>query len=67
MSGDYVAIYGAGGVGIPAVQLARIFGASRLIVVEVSEYKLKTALELGADETVNALEEDPMKRIKEEN
>ncbi|RLI06545.1 hypothetical protein DRO24_04805 [Candidatus Bathyarchaeota archaeon] len=65
-AGDHVAIYGAGGVGIHAVQLARIFGASKLIVVEVSEYKLKTASELGADETVNALEEDPVKRIKEE-
>jgi len=61
--GDAVAIYGAGGVGIHAVQLARLFGAGKLIVVEVSERKLRLASELGADETINALEEDPVRAV----
>jgi len=61
--GDTVAIYGAGGVGIHAVQLARLFGAGKLIVVEVSERKLRLASELGADEAVNALEEDPVRAV----
>lgn len=63
--GDTVAIYGIGGIGIHAVNLAaRVFGAGRVIAVDIAEYKLKLATELGADETINAAEEDPVETIK---
>ncbi|MEM3627566.1 MAG: zinc-binding dehydrogenase [Candidatus Bathyarchaeia archaeon] len=64
--GDTVVIYGVGGVGVHAIQLAaKVFGAGRLIAVDVSEEKLKLAQKLGADEVINAAEEKPLERIKE--
>ena len=62
--GDAAVIHGIGGLGAHAVQLAaRIFGAGKVIAVDVSKEKLETAKKLGADETINAAEEDPVERI----
>ncbi len=64
--GDTVVIYGVGGLGVHAVQLAsKIFGAGKVIAVDVSNGKLKLAEKLGADEVVNTAEGDPAERIKE--
>jgi propanol-preferring alcohol dehydrogenase len=62
--GDTVAIYGAGGVGIHGVQLARFFGASRVIVVDINQRKLEAAKQVGATDLVNAKLEDPVEAIK---
>jgi propanol-preferring alcohol dehydrogenase len=65
-AGETVVIYGVGGVGIHAVQLAaRIFGAGKVIAVDISEQKLKIAKKAGADEVINAAKEKPVQRIKE--
>ncbi|MEM1589346.1 MAG: zinc-binding dehydrogenase [Candidatus Bathyarchaeia archaeon] len=65
-AGETVVVYGVGGVGIHAVQLAaKVFGAGKVIAVDVSEEKLKAARKVGADEIVNAHEEKPAERIKE--
>jgi 2-desacetyl-2-hydroxyethyl bacteriochlorophyllide A dehydrogenase len=62
--GDTVVIYGVGGLGAHAVQLAtKVFGAGNVIAVDVSDEKLKLAEELGADEVVNAAHEDPAESI----
>jgi NDMA-dependent alcohol dehydrogenase len=46
--GDTVLIYGAGGIGMSAVQGARHCGAEHVLVVDPVERKRTTALELGA-------------------
>jgi 6-hydroxycyclohex-1-ene-1-carbonyl-CoA dehydrogenase len=51
--GDTVAVFGCGGVGINAVQLAAAAGA-QVIAVDTNERKLQWASEFGAAETVNA-------------
>ena len=51
--GDTLAIFGLGGLGQYAVQIAKLSGV-RVIAVDVSAHKLKTAKTLGADETVFA-------------
>lgn len=61
--GDSVTILGIGGVGIHAIQMARIFGADRIIAVDIAEYKLKLAEEFGADVTVNSKEEDAVEAV----
>ncbi|MCP4759844.1 MAG: alcohol dehydrogenase catalytic domain-containing protein [Planctomycetes bacterium] len=62
--GDTVAVFGCGGVGINAVQLAAAAGAY-VIAVDLNEQKLEWAKELGAAETVNASEvERASKAIK---
>jgi len=65
MPGETVVIYGVGGLGIHAVQLAaRIFGAGKVIAVDVLDEKLKLAKKLGADEIINAANDEPAKSIK---
>jgi NADPH:quinone reductase len=53
-----VVISGAGGVGSLAVQLAKPFGAGRVIATASSEDKRNLTLELGADATVDPDAED---------
>lgn len=64
-AGQWIAIYGAGGLGNLGVQYAkRVFGA-RVIAVSHSEDKLRLAQEVGADAVVNAGKEDAAIRIRE--
>jgi NADPH:quinone reductase len=53
-----VVISGAGGVGSLAVQLAKPFGAGRVIATASTEQKRAKAVELGADVAVDPAEED---------
>ena len=46
--GETVAVFGAGGLGMSAIQLARALGASTVFAVDVSESKLALAKEYGA-------------------
>jgi S-(hydroxymethyl)glutathione dehydrogenase / alcohol dehydrogenase len=52
--GASVAVVGAGGVGLNAVQGARIRGAGRIVAVDVSAEKLDAAREFGATDGVPA-------------
>lgn len=51
--GEWLAIFGGGGVGLSAMLLGRALGA-RTIVVDVVEDKLAYAAKLGADAVINA-------------
>jgi S-(hydroxymethyl)glutathione dehydrogenase/alcohol dehydrogenase len=63
--GSRVCVIGAGGVGLSAVQGARIAGAGQLIVVDLTKEKLDLATKLGASDVVNAAEVDPVEAVKE--
>jgi S-(hydroxymethyl)glutathione dehydrogenase/alcohol dehydrogenase len=56
--GSRVCVIGAGGIGLAAIQAARIVGAGQVIVVDVSESKLETASQLGATVLVDASQTD---------
>jgi NADPH2:quinone reductase len=60
-----VVMAAAGGVGSLAVQLARTFGAGRVVAVASSPEKRALALELGADVAVDSGEEDLTAAIRE--
>ena len=63
--GQWIAIYGAGGLGNLAVQYAKkVFGA-HVVAVDINDDKLALAKEVGADFTVNPLKEDVAKAIQE--
>lgn len=64
-AGDRVLIAGAGPAGMLCLMMARVFGARQVIVTEVSPFRIRTALALGADAVVNPLKEDPARRIRE--
>ena len=55
--GDTVVVFGCGGVGINAVQLASAAGGS-VIAVDINARKLAWAKEFGAAETINAAQVD---------
>lgn len=64
-AGERVAVVAMGGVGSNMVQISKAFGASQIVAVDVSEDKLSAAEDLGATDTVNGAEEDPVSRVKE--
>ncbi|HZP56846.1 MAG TPA: Zn-dependent alcohol dehydrogenase, partial [Dehalococcoidia bacterium] len=64
-AGSSVAVFGCGGVGLAAVQGARIAGAGKIIAVDTVESKLANARELGATHIVDASSHDPVEAIKD--
>ena len=64
-AGETVALFGAGGLGMQAVQIVRLAGASRIIVVDLRQDALERARQFGADEIINAGESDPVTTIRE--
>lgn len=62
--GSTVAVFGAGGVGLAAIQGARIAGARRIIAVDKFAHKLALARRLGATDTVDAANADPVDAIR---
>ncbi|MFC0562398.1 alcohol dehydrogenase AdhP [Halalkalibacter alkalisediminis] len=63
--GDWVAIYGIGGLGHVALQYAKAMGFN-VIAVDIQDDKLELATKLGADKTINGLKLDPVQAITEE-
>ncbi|KAJ1387773.1 Polyketide synthase, enoylreductase domain [Sesbania bispinosa] len=63
--GDSVAVIGTGGVGSSCLQIARAFGASDIIAVDVQDEKLQKAKKFGATHTINSAKEDPIEKIIE--
>ncbi len=62
--GDWVAIQGAGGVGLSAIQVANALGA-QVIAVDIDDRKLEMAKREGAVFTVNAHKENVPEAIQE--
>jgi 2-desacetyl-2-hydroxyethyl bacteriochlorophyllide A dehydrogenase len=63
-SGETVAIFGIGGLGVSAVQLAFGFGAAMVFAVDVNSTKLKIAESLGAI-PISASGANPVGKIRE--
>ncbi len=55
--GDTVVVVGIGGIGINAVQGARMAGAKRIIAIDPVEFKREKAMEFGATHTFSSMEE----------
>jgi len=67
-AGESVVVHaGAGGVGSLAIQLARRWGAGRIIAAASSEPKRALTLELGADAAIDSTAEDLTAAIVEAN
>lgn len=62
-AGEWLAVFGGGGVGTSALILARALGA-RVIVVDVVQEKLDFARALGADAVIDASREDPAAAVR---
>lgn len=62
--GDTVAVVGCGGVGLAAVQGARLAGASAIVAVDRVAAKLAMALDNGSTATVDASVGDPVDAVR---
>ncbi len=63
--GDSVAVIGAGPSGIIHTILAKIAGASQVLVTDLVDYRLRVAGQLGADLTINPQSENVGEKVKQ--
>ncbi len=63
-AGDSVCVIGLGGIGLAAMQAARIAGAARMIAVDVVAPKLRLAAAFGATDVVDASLTDPVPAVR---
>jgi propanol-preferring alcohol dehydrogenase len=61
--GETVAVFGAGGLGLSAIQLSRAFGARKVFAVDINSAKLALAAKFGAV-AIDAAKVDPVKELK---
>jgi threonine dehydrogenase-like Zn-dependent dehydrogenase len=64
-SGKTVAVFGQGVMGLNVTQLCALARADKIIGVDVREQCLRVSRELGANVTINASQQDPVKAILE--
>ena len=62
-AGEWLAIFGGGGVGLSALLLGRALGA-RVVVVDVVPERLDYATSLGADAVINARDGDAAEAVR---
>jgi L-iditol 2-dehydrogenase len=64
--GDTVVLIGAGPIGCMVIEVARLMGATKIIVVQRSRPRLEIARQFGADVHICSSEEDAVARVLEE-
>ena len=64
--GEVFVVYGAGPIGLFAIQVAKAKGASKVIAIDIGEKKTGIAKTVGADVVIDALKEDPVAVVKKE-
>ncbi|BDF35254.1 galactitol-1-phosphate 5-dehydrogenase [Lachnospiraceae bacterium] len=60
--GGYVAVLGGGTIGMFTMQWAKIFGAKKVVVFDISKERLNLAKKLGADAAINTSVENYMEK-----
>eukprot|EP01032_Pedospumella_encystans_P030264 gene30264-34156_t len=61
--GDVVAVVGAGPVGLAAMMTAGLYGAARVIALDIDHNRLDQALAFGASDTVDSAAEDWVEQV----
>jgi threonine 3-dehydrogenase len=63
IAGKTVAVIGCGPIGLMAVSVARASGAAKVLALDVNEYRLDMAVQMGATHIVHSQNEDPVKKV----
>lgn len=62
--GDTVLIFGAGPIGLVTLQAVKAYGAEQVFIVDINDFRLSKAKELGADLIINSKSEKMEDYIK---
>lgn len=62
--GEDIAVIGCGTIGLLAIQWAKIFGAKRIIALDIDDRKLELAKQLGATDTINSMGIEPCEEVE---
>jgi len=63
--GEDILIFGAGPIGLLTLQTAKVYGAKNVVVVDINDFRLYKAKELGADYIINSKLENLKDKVKE--
>ncbi len=63
--GERIAVVATGGVGLSIIAVARAFGASQIIAIDVRDDRLDMARVLGATDTINGATVDVLAKVRE--
>jgi alcohol dehydrogenase len=63
--GDTVAIVGAGPIGLSALLTSQFFAPSKIIMIDMNDYRLRVSKDLGATETINSQTENVIEKVFE--
>ena len=61
---DFVAVVGAGPIGLAATMTSRLFSPRHVVAIDLADSRLEMSKQFGADETINSGREDAVARIK---
>lgn len=64
--GDTVLIFGAGPIGLVTLQAVKAYGAEQVFIVDINDFRLSKAKELGADLVINSKLEKVEDYVKDE-
>lgn len=65
IAGQTVAVVGCGPIGLMAIQVARVCGATQIYGVELKPQRILLAREIGADGVFDPSETDPVEAVRE--
>lgn len=63
--GDTVVVVGAGPVGLAAIMTAGLYGAGKIVAIDLDDSRLERARDLGADVTINSSSKEPVGEVQE--
>ncbi|WP_071396176.1 galactitol-1-phosphate 5-dehydrogenase [Bacillus tuaregi] len=63
--GDIAAVFGAGTIGMLAIEWLKIAGIKKIIAIDISDEKLQEAVNRGCDKSINPVKEDLLEKINE--
>lgn len=61
--GESIAVIGAGGIGLSAINAAKIAGAGQIIAIDPVASKREIAIKMGATHVFNAMDEDVVEQV----
>jgi D-arabinose 1-dehydrogenase-like Zn-dependent alcohol dehydrogenase len=64
-SNDWIAVIGAGGLGLSAMGMLRALGHERIVAIDINDAKLNAALEAGAAATINSRLDGAQQKLRQ--